>query len=49
MSYSVAEKEGRGGVETFKDRYGIDQAVLRNHRGALARVRFSHSHKLTLL
>ncbi|XP_054824989.1 putative glucose-6-phosphate 1-epimerase [Prosopis cineraria] len=38
MSHSGAEREGRAGVEVTKDRNGVDQVVLRNHRGASARV-----------
>lgn len=43
MSHSGAEKEGKAGVEVTKDRNGVDQVVLRNKRGASARVRFSGS------
>ncbi|XP_028774769.1 putative glucose-6-phosphate 1-epimerase [Neltuma alba] len=38
MSHSGAEREGRAGVEVTKDKNGVDQVVLRNNRGASARV-----------
>lgn len=38
MSHSGAEKEGKTGVEVTKDRNGVNQVVLRNKRGASARV-----------
>ncbi|KAF7828177.1 putative glucose-6-phosphate 1-epimerase isoform X1 [Senna tora] len=37
-THSGAEIESRGGVEVTKDRNGIDQVVLRNQRGASARI-----------
>ncbi|KAI9108376.1 hypothetical protein K1719_020567 [Acacia pycnantha] len=38
MSNSGVQKEGKAGVEVIKDRNGVDQVVLRNKRGASARV-----------
>lgn len=46
MSNCGTENESRAGVEVTKDKNGIDQVVLRNQRGASARVRFFDSRKL---
>ncbi|KAL1316767.1 hypothetical protein HN51_068915 [Arachis hypogaea] len=38
MNQQGGESDGRGGVEVSKDRNGIEQVILRNNRGASARV-----------
>jgi len=37
----VAGSDDLGAVEVTKDRNGVGLVILRNHRGASARVRFS--------